>query len=155
MSFVVACAAVVGLNYLAFVNFPLTFEDKPLEFKTASRPFDPLRAAVRGGGIALLFYMYSSAQGGIYFDEDDRSDNKQWWKLHKVISQGDKDIVRDGDTVRFENRYYNGEGLQPYDGDYVYSLDNPHDWVIARGPLVARPLHDGAQLLPLLTLGWP
>ena len=32
------------------------FEDKPLEFKTALRPFDPHRADVRGGGIALLLY---------------------------------------------------------------------------------------------------
>ena len=32
------------------------YEDKPLELKTALRPFDPHRADVRGAGIALLLY---------------------------------------------------------------------------------------------------
>ena len=76
---------------------------------------------MQGGGIALLLYMYSSAQGGIYFDEDDRSDNKQWCKLHKVISQDEDDIVRNGDTVMFENVHWPESVLQKYSDDYVYS----------------------------------
>ena len=63
----VACPAVVDLPYLAF-------EDKPLDFEAGLRPFDPHRADVLGGGIALLLYARGGVEHGAEKDARPRRD---------------------------------------------------------------------------------
>jgi len=72
-------------------------------------------------------FMYSSEQGGVYFDQDDQSNDKQWWKVSKVGCAGDDDVLRQGDIVRFQNKY-SGLYLQKYEYDYVYALAGEDNW---------------------------
>lgn len=76
-------------------------------------------------------FMYASDQGGIYFDLDTASEDKQWWKITKVTSSvQDDNILRDGDSVMLENKYQPGTYLQKYQDAWVYSLQGKDTWQV-------------------------
>ena len=76
--------------------------------------------------------MYVSVAGNTYFSFDDVSDRTQIWRIWKV-EDGTDDMVRDGDTVMFENVYYDGNYLQRNEDDPEYvASDYGHDYWIIR-----------------------
>ncbi|MEM7014023.1 MAG: hypothetical protein AAF585_21400 [Verrucomicrobiota bacterium] len=79
-------------------------------------------------------YMYCSVQGWTYYN-DERSDDTCRWIIKKVRkSSADDKVIRDGDQVLIQNKYYDRYHLDAREDDrWVTSTNtnNPLSWTIS------------------------